>query len=169
MASACFWASRCSLSAMGVSDTMARSRASSAASARKASCSSTTPSSARSCRNRSADSESLRSTNHLDMTRGVYRRPSVDSGSHAATDPSSRLTVGAAEWGVQERWTDAKHKPHDISAATVARLLEAMGTDGEGSPPPGRTLFARRGQRVDVGGPAELATEDGDVRRLDNG
>jgi 4-alpha-glucanotransferase len=77
--------------------------------------------------------------------------------------------VGAAEWGVQERWTDAKHKPHDISAETVARLLEAMGTDGEGVPPPGRTLFARRGQRVDVGGRAELATEDGEVLALDDG
>jgi len=56
--------------------------------------------------------------------------------------------VGAAEWGIQERWQDAQQRWHEVSPATVDRVLEAMGTDGEGSPPPAPTLFVRGRRHV---------------------
>lgn len=76
--------------------------------------------------------------------------------------------MGAAEWGVQERWEDARQRTHEVSDETVGRVLEALGTDGDGEPPPGPTLFARPGRRVEVDGPAELTTEDGAVLRVDH-
>lgn len=75
--------------------------------------------------------------------------------------------MGAAEWGVQERWDDAKGTPHDVGPETVARVLAAMGTDGEGSPPPGPTLFVRPGRPIPLGGPADLTTEAGEVIRIE--
>jgi 4-alpha-glucanotransferase len=75
--------------------------------------------------------------------------------------------MGAAEWGVQERWQDAGHRWHDVSPETVTLVLAAMGTDGEEPPPPPSTVFARPGGTVDTRGPAELRTEDGDVRPVD--
>ncbi len=74
--------------------------------------------------------------------------------------------MGAAEWGIQERWQDAQHGWHDVSPATVARVLAAMGTDGEGSPPPAPTLFVR-GLPIPVDGPADLTTEGGEVIRIE--
>ncbi len=74
--------------------------------------------------------------------------------------------MSAAEWGVQERWQDAHHRWHDVSPDTVALVLEAMGTDGEGSPPPAPTLFVR-GQSVPLDGAADLTTEGGEVFRIE--
>ena len=78
--------------------------------------------------------------------------------------------MGAAEWGIQERWCDAAGNWHDVSAETVARVLAAMSAgDGSASPPAGRTLFVRRGQPVEVYGPSLLTTEDGEEIRVDGG
>ncbi len=74
--------------------------------------------------------------------------------------------MNAAEWGIQERWQDAQHAWHDISPATVALLLEAMRTDGEGPPPPARTLFVR-GRSIPLDGAADLTTEGGEILRLE--
>jgi 4-alpha-glucanotransferase len=74
--------------------------------------------------------------------------------------------VGAAEWGIQERWQDAHHRWHDVSPSTVARVLEAMGTDGDGAPPPSPTLFVR-GHPIDIDGAADLTTEAGEVIRIE--
>jgi 4-alpha-glucanotransferase len=74
--------------------------------------------------------------------------------------------MGAAEWGIQERWQDAQDRWHDVSQSTVARVLEAMGTDGEDSPPPAPTLFVR-GQPVVLDGAADLTTEGGEVIRIE--
>ena len=76
--------------------------------------------------------------------------------------------MDAARWGIQERWEDARHQWHDVGAGTVAKVLVAMGTDGEGSPPPGSTVFARPGEQLGVPRPAELTTEDGAVVRVDH-
>src|SRR5688500_5972493 len=67
IASAWRWASWCSRSASGVSDTRDRSRASSAVSARWASCSSDTARSSRSWRSRLETSRRRRSTRDLDI------------------------------------------------------------------------------------------------------
>lgn len=75
--------------------------------------------------------------------------------------------MGASEWGVQERWEDAQGTWHDISAETVACMLDAMGTDGQGSPPPGPTLFVRPGRTIELDGPADLTTEAGEVIRVE--
>jgi len=93
----------------------------------------------------------------------------------AAAAPAGRLaragrgalTMGAAEWGVQDRWQDALGAWHDVSPASVALVLAAMGVDGEGAPPAGGPLFVRPGRRVAVDGPAELMTEDGEVFGVD--
>ncbi|HEV2759008.1 MAG TPA: 4-alpha-glucanotransferase [Acidimicrobiales bacterium] len=73
----------------------------------------------------------------------------------------------ATDWGVQERWADAHGRWHDVSPETVDRVLAAMGTDGEGSPPPGPTLFVRSGRPVAVDGAADLTLEDGEVVRVE--
>lgn len=75
--------------------------------------------------------------------------------------------MGAAEWGVQERWADAHGHMHDIAPETVERVLRSMGTDGAGSPPPGPTLFVRAGQPVAVDGAADLRLESGEVVRIE--
>ena len=75
--------------------------------------------------------------------------------------------MGAADWGVQERWQDALRRWHDVSPETVAVILDAMGTDGHGSPPPGPSLFVRSGRPASVDGPADLTLEDGEVHRVD--
>ena len=75
--------------------------------------------------------------------------------------------MGAAEWGVQERWADAHGQWHDASPETVGRVLAAMGTDGDGSPPPGPTLFVRTGRPVSVDGAADLTLEGGEVVRIE--
>ncbi|HEX2048725.1 MAG TPA: 4-alpha-glucanotransferase [Acidimicrobiales bacterium] len=75
--------------------------------------------------------------------------------------------MGAAEWGVQERWQDAAGDWHEVSADTASRVLEAMGTDGEGSPPDGRTLFLSPGREASFGGPADLTLENGEVVRVE--
>jgi 4-alpha-glucanotransferase len=51
----------------------------------------------------------------------------------------------------------------------VARILAAMGTDGEGSPPAGPTLFVRPGQPLPLDGPADLTTEGGEIIRIEGG
>jgi 4-alpha-glucanotransferase len=75
--------------------------------------------------------------------------------------------MAAADWGVQERWEDAHHRWHEVAPETVARVLEAMGTDGAGSPPAGPTLFVSPGRRVDFDGPADLVLENGEVVRVE--
>ena len=75
--------------------------------------------------------------------------------------------MGAAEWGVQERWADAHGQWHEASPETVGRVLGAMVTDGDGSPPPGPTLFVRAGQPVPVEGAADLTLEGGEVVRAE--
>ena len=75
--------------------------------------------------------------------------------------------MGAAEWGVQERWQDAAGEWHEVSPETAARVLEAMGTDGEGSPAEGPTLFVRPGREVAFEGPADLTLENGEVVRVE--
>ena len=75
--------------------------------------------------------------------------------------------MGVAEWGVQERWQDAGGTWHQVSAETVACMLDAMGTDGEGSPPAGPTLFVRPGSTTPLDGPADLTTEAGEVIRIE--
>jgi len=75
--------------------------------------------------------------------------------------------MGAAEWGIQERWCDATGEWHVVGPETVARVLEAMGTDGGDSPPPGRTLFVRAGQPVEIHGPSLLTVEGGGEVRVD--
>jgi 4-alpha-glucanotransferase len=74
--------------------------------------------------------------------------------------------MGAADWGVQERWQDAKGTWHEVGSDTVRRVLGAMGTDGEGTPPPGSTLFVR-GRPVPLDAPADLTTEGGEVLRIE--
>jgi 4-alpha-glucanotransferase len=71
--------------------------------------------------------------------------------------------MGAVEWGVQERWQDAKRAWHEVSPETVSLMLAAMGTDGEEPAPRGPALFVRPGHRIEVDRPAELTTEDGAV------
>ena len=39
--------------------------------------------------------------------------------------------MGAADWGIQDRWQDAQGHWHEVSAGTKDRVLEAMGADGE--------------------------------------
>ncbi|MDQ3896809.1 MAG: 4-alpha-glucanotransferase [Actinomycetota bacterium] len=75
--------------------------------------------------------------------------------------------MGAAEWGIQQRWQDATGEWHEAAPDTEARVLEAMGTDGEGSPPPGSTLFLSPGRRPSFDGPADLTLEDGEVVRVE--
>ncbi|MGH9263405.1 MAG: 4-alpha-glucanotransferase [Acidimicrobiales bacterium] len=76
--------------------------------------------------------------------------------------------MGAAEWGIQERWQDAAGTWHEVSDQTAASVLEAMGTDGQGSPPAGNVRFVRPGQpATEVDGPADLFLEDGEVQRVD--
>ena len=75
--------------------------------------------------------------------------------------------MGVAEWGVQEHWQDAQGAWHEVSAETVTCMLDAMGTDGDGSPPPGPTLFVRPGRTIDLDGPADLTTEGGQVIRVE--
>ncbi len=75
--------------------------------------------------------------------------------------------MGAAEWGIQERWRDATGSWHDVATEAVDRVLASMGTDGEGPPPPPRALFVRPGQPVEIHGPNVLTTEDGVEVRLD--
>jgi 4-alpha-glucanotransferase len=75
--------------------------------------------------------------------------------------------MGAVEWGVQERWQDALGNQHDVSPETVELVLSAMGTDGGGPPPPGRTLFVPPSGGLPVGGRAELTTEEGEVVPVD--
>lgn len=75
--------------------------------------------------------------------------------------------MGAAEWGIQERWCDATGTWHDVSTETVALALAAMGSDGEGSPPAPTSLFVRAGQAVEIHGPSVLSTEDGAEVRVD--
>ena len=75
--------------------------------------------------------------------------------------------MGAAEWGVQERWADAHGQWHDVSPETVGRVLDAMGTDGDGSPPPGPTVFLRTGRPAPLDGAADLTLEDGEVVRVE--
>ena len=75
--------------------------------------------------------------------------------------------MGVAEWGVQERWQDAQGAWHHVSPETVGCMLDAMGTDGEGSPPAGPTLFVRPGESVALDGPADLTTEAGEVVRVE--
>ncbi|HVL07125.1 MAG TPA: 4-alpha-glucanotransferase [Acidimicrobiales bacterium] len=74
--------------------------------------------------------------------------------------------MGIAEWGVQERWKDAQGAWHDVTRETVATVLEAMGTDGDDSPPAGPTLFVRGGRATQLDGAADLHLEGGEVRRL---
>lgn len=75
--------------------------------------------------------------------------------------------MGVADWGVQERWQDAQRNWHDVSPETVATVLGAMGTDGEGSPPPGPTLFVRAGAPIPLDGAADLVTEGGETLRIE--
>jgi len=75
--------------------------------------------------------------------------------------------MGAADWGVQERWQDAQGKWHEVSAGTVARVLAAMGADGDASPPPGPTVFVSPGRPAPVHGPADLHLENGEVVRIE--
>ncbi|MDQ6724966.1 MAG: 4-alpha-glucanotransferase [Actinomycetota bacterium] len=75
--------------------------------------------------------------------------------------------MGAAEWGIQERWCDAVGNWHEVGPDTVALMLDAMGTDGEGPPPAGRTLFVRPGRPVEIHGPCLLTVEGGEEVRVD--
>ena len=75
--------------------------------------------------------------------------------------------MGAADWGVQERWQDARGEWHEVGAETVAAVLDAMGTDGEGAPPPSGTMFVRAGDTAAVDGPADVTTETGEVVRVE--
>jgi 4-alpha-glucanotransferase len=75
--------------------------------------------------------------------------------------------MGAAEWGVQEHWQDAQGNWHEVSPPTRERVLEAMGTDGEGAPPPGRTLFLSPGREPELDGPVELTLETGETVRVE--
>lgn len=75
--------------------------------------------------------------------------------------------MGVSDWGVQERWQDAQGGWHDVGPETVAAVLEGMGTDGEGSPPAGPTLFVRPGRQPPLDGPADLVTEGGETLRIE--
>ncbi|MDQ4069698.1 MAG: 4-alpha-glucanotransferase [Actinomycetota bacterium] len=75
--------------------------------------------------------------------------------------------MGAAEWGIQERWQDAQGNWHEVGGETAALVLQAMGTDGEGSPPPGATLFVSPGRQPALDGPADLTLESGEVVRVE--
>jgi len=75
--------------------------------------------------------------------------------------------MGAAEWGIQQRWCDARGTWHEVGPEIVDRVLTAMGTDGAGTPPPGRTLFVRPGQPVEIHGPSLLRLEEGGEVRID--
>lgn len=75
--------------------------------------------------------------------------------------------MGASDWGVQQRWQDAQGAWHDVSPETVASVLDGMGTDGEGSPPAGPTVFVRHGRDTPLDGPADLVTEGGETIRLE--
>ncbi len=75
--------------------------------------------------------------------------------------------MSAADWGVQERWADAHGQWHDVSPETVDKVLGAMGTDGDGSPPPGPTVFVRPGRPVSLDGAADLTLENGEVVRIE--
>ena len=75
--------------------------------------------------------------------------------------------MGAGEWGVQERWQDASGAWHEVTAETAARVLQAMRTDGQGSPPEGPTLFLTPDRRPAFHGPADLTLENGDVVRIE--
>ena len=75
--------------------------------------------------------------------------------------------MGAAEWGVQQRWQDAAGTWHEVAAETVERVLDAMGTDGDGSPSPGPTLFVSPDRKPTFDGPADLTLENGEVVRIE--
>ncbi len=75
--------------------------------------------------------------------------------------------MGAAEWGIQERWADARGGWHDISAGTVATVLDAMGTDGDAPPPPNPTVFVSPGAPATLAGPGDLRLEGGEVVRVE--
>jgi len=64
--------------------------------------------------------------------------------------------MGVADWGVQERWQDAQGTWHDVSPETVAAVLDAMRTGGEGRPPAGPALFVRPGDPIPLDGAADL-------------
>src|SRR5687767_15449013 len=154
MASACRCASVCSRAAMGVSDTRARIRASSAASASTASCSSATRSSSRSARRRSATSKSLRSMSDRDIGPGVYRGPLLG---HLVTVDG----VNLAAWGVDDGYWDASGRWQDVPPESLEAITGAIGVDGE-APPPGPPLwFVRAGHVEFLLGPADLVLEDG--------
>jgi 4-alpha-glucanotransferase len=75
--------------------------------------------------------------------------------------------MGAADWGIQDRWQDAQGHWHEVSAGTKDRVLEAMGADGERPPPPGSTLFMSPGRQPATGGPVEITLEEGATVRVD--
>ncbi len=75
--------------------------------------------------------------------------------------------MAAGDWGVQERWQDAQGAWHDVGPDTLAAVLGAMGTDGDGSPPAGPTLFLRPGRATELAGPADLVTDSGETIRVE--
>jgi len=75
--------------------------------------------------------------------------------------------MAAADWGVQKRWEDAQGQWHEVSDETVRRVLEAMGTDGDGAPPAGPTQFVSPGRRATFVGCADLLLENGEVVRVE--
>ncbi|MGI8984409.1 MAG: 4-alpha-glucanotransferase [Acidimicrobiales bacterium] len=75
--------------------------------------------------------------------------------------------MGVADWGVQERWKDAHGGWHDVGPETVRAVLDAMGSDGQGAPPPGPTLFSRPGRPVPIEAPADLHVEGGGILRVE--
>jgi 4-alpha-glucanotransferase len=63
--------------------------------------------------------------------------------------------------GIAIDWTDAGGQPQRVSAASLKRILDALGNSGARHPPP--LVTATTGQPIDIAaeGPAELVLEDG--------
>ena len=63
-------------------------------------------------------------------------------------------------WGVQTSYEDFRKEPVEVEPDVVSAVLGILGADDEGPPPPG-AMVVRQGNRVDLSGFEEVATEDG--------
>jgi len=68
----------------------------------------------------------------------------------------------AAAWGIEPGYHDIDGRWVEPEPETVARVLAAMGAEGDEPGPPG-ALIVRVGERRTLSGPAEVVTEDGAI------
>lgn len=71
-----------------------------------------------------------------------------------------RSSERARLWGVQTQYEDFRKRPVTVSPEVVEAVLEVLGADDEGPPPPG-AIVIRRGEHADLSDYSEIVTEEG--------